>query len=85
METAGRKVGRAFQTKERGIGAMLPDDEVITKVSKAGIPAGTFGVVESIDEDRIWVDVFNTMRLLENSTAWTYGQDDRWCYWRNQV
>ena len=58
METAGRKVGKAFQTKERGIGAMLPDDEVITKVSKAGIPAGTFGVVESIDEDRIWVDVF---------------------------
>ena len=37
---------------------MVVDDEVITKVSKAGIPAGTFGVVESVDEDGIWVDVF---------------------------
>ena len=37
---------------------MLVDDEVITKVAKYGIPAGTFGVVESIDEDGTWVDVF---------------------------
>ena len=37
---------------------MVVDDEVITKVRKDGIPAGTFGVVESIDEDGIWVDVF---------------------------
>ena len=37
---------------------MLVDDEVITKVLKDGVSAGTFGVVESIDEDGIWVDVF---------------------------
>ena len=37
---------------------MQIDDEVITKVKKAGIPAGTWGVVESIDEEGIWVDVF---------------------------
>ena len=34
------------------------DDEVITKVSKAGIPAGTFGVVTEIENDYIWVDVY---------------------------
>ncbi len=34
------------------------DDEVITKVSKAGIPAGTFGVVTEIENDDIWVDVY---------------------------
>ena len=37
---------------------MVVEEEVITKVAKDGIPAGTFGVVESIDEDGIWVDVF---------------------------
>ena len=37
---------------------MKPEDEVITKVKKSGIPAGSFGVVESVDEDGIWVDVF---------------------------
>ena len=37
---------------------MNVDDEVITKVSKDGIPAGTFGVVESIDEEGIWVDAY---------------------------
>ncbi len=34
------------------------DDEVITKVSKAGIPAGTFGVVTKIENNDIWVDVY---------------------------
>ena len=34
------------------------DDEVITKVSKAGIPAGTFGVVTEIENNDIWVDVY---------------------------
>ena len=29
------------------------DDEVITKVSKAGIPAGTFGVVTEIENNDI--------------------------------
>ena len=38
--------------------ALKTDDEVITKVSKDGIPAGTFGIVESVDEDGIWVDVY---------------------------
>lgn len=37
---------------------MKPEDEVITKVSRSGIPAGTFGVVESIDDEGIWVDVY---------------------------
>ena len=37
---------------------MIVDDEVITKVAKVGIPARSFGVVESIDEDGIWVDVY---------------------------
>ena len=37
---------------------MVVGDEVITKVSKAGIPKGTFGIVESVDKDGIWVDVF---------------------------
>ena len=37
---------------------MVVEEEVITKVAKDGIPAGTFGVVESIDEEGIWVDVF---------------------------
>ena len=37
---------------------MNVEDEVITKVGKEGIPAGTFGVVSDIDEDGIWVDVF---------------------------
>lgn len=37
---------------------MKVDDEVITKVSRDGIPAGTFGVVESIDKEGIWVDVY---------------------------
>ena len=34
------------------------DDEVITKISKAGIPAGTFGVVTEIENEGIWVDVY---------------------------
>ena len=34
------------------------DDEVITKVSKAGIPVGTFGVVTEIENNDIWVDVY---------------------------
>ena len=34
------------------------DDEVITKVSKAGIPAGTFGVITKIENNDIWVDVY---------------------------
>ena len=33
------------------------DDEVITKVEKVGIPAGTFGVVSEINDEGIWVDV----------------------------
>ena len=37
---------------------MTVGDEVITKVARDGIPAGTFGVVESIDEEGIWVDVY---------------------------
>lgn len=37
---------------------MEPEDEVITKVSKCGIPAGTFGVVESVDDEGIWVEVY---------------------------
>ena len=37
---------------------MVIDDEVITNVRKNGIPAGIFGVVESIDEDGIWVDIY---------------------------
>ena len=37
---------------------LKPDDEVITKIPKGGIPAGTFGIVESVDEDGIWVDVY---------------------------
>ena len=37
---------------------MQPEDEVITLVRKAGIPAGTFGIVEEVEEDNIWVDVF---------------------------
>ena len=34
------------------------DDEVITKVGKAGIPAGTFGVVDSICSKGVWVSVY---------------------------
>jgi hypothetical protein len=34
------------------------EDEVITLVKKDGIRAGTFGIVESIDEEGIWVDVY---------------------------
>ena len=34
------------------------DDEVITKISKAGIPAGTFGIVTKIENEDIWVDVY---------------------------
>ena len=34
------------------------DDEVITQVSKAGIPAGTFGIVTEIENEDIWVDVY---------------------------
>ena len=37
---------------------MAIDDEVITKVEKEGIHAGTFGVVQDVDEDGVWVDVF---------------------------
>lgn len=37
---------------------MVVDDEVITKAAKDVIPAGTYGVVESIDEEGIWVNVF---------------------------
>ena len=37
---------------------MVIDDEVITKVEKSGIPAGTWGVISDIDEEGIWVDVF---------------------------
>ena len=37
---------------------MKIEDEVITKVRKSGIPANTFGVVESIDDEGIWVDVY---------------------------
>ena len=37
---------------------MRSGDEVITKAEKAGIPAGTFGVVESIDKEGVWVDVY---------------------------
>ena len=33
---------------------MQPEDEVITLVRKAGIPAGTFGIVEEVEEDNIW-------------------------------
>lgn len=33
------------------------DDEVRTKVKKCCVPIGTFGVVESIDETEIWVDI----------------------------
>ena len=53
-----------------------PNDEVTTLVPKAGIPAGTFGVVESIDMNNyIWVDVYipadsdipeDTVRYREN-------------------
>ena len=37
---------------------MVIDDEVITKVQKDGIPAGTWGVVSDIDDEGVWVDVF---------------------------
>ncbi len=37
---------------------LKPDDEVITKVAKNGIPAGTFGVVTEIENEDIWVDVY---------------------------
>lgn len=37
---------------------MVVDDEVITKVRRDGIPAGTWGVVSDIDEEGIWVDVY---------------------------
>lgn len=37
---------------------MMPGDEVRTKVAEEGIPIGTFGVVESIDDEGIWVDVY---------------------------
>ena len=37
---------------------MKPEDEVITLIRKEGIPAGTFGIVEEVDGDDIWVDVY---------------------------
>lgn len=37
---------------------MKIDDEVITLVAKAGIPKGTFGVVDEVDGNEIWVAVF---------------------------
>ena len=37
---------------------MKIDDEVITLVAKAGIPKGTFGVVDEVDGNEIWIAVF---------------------------
>lgn len=37
---------------------MKIEDEVITKVRKSGIPANTFGIIESIDNEGIQVDVY---------------------------
>lgn len=37
---------------------MKPEDEVVTKVRKANIPVGTFGIVESVSKEGIWVDVY---------------------------
>ena len=34
------------------------DDEVLTKVTKADVPAGTFGVVDNIEGKDIWVAVY---------------------------
>ena len=33
-------------------------DEVFTKVAKVDVPAGTFGVVDSVDGKDIWVAVY---------------------------
>lgn len=37
---------------------MKVEDEVITKIRKSGIPAGTFGIVESVCSEGVWVDVY---------------------------
>ena len=37
---------------------MKSEDEVITKIGKSGIPAGTFGIVESVCSEGVWVDVY---------------------------
>lgn len=37
---------------------MKAEDEVITKIRKSGIPSGTFGIVESVCSEGVWVDVY---------------------------
>ena len=36
-------------------------DELFTRVRKDGIPKNTWGVVESIDDEGVWVDVYIPM------------------------
>lgn len=37
---------------------MRAEDEVVTKIGKAGIPAGTLGIVESVCSEGVWVEVY---------------------------
>lgn len=52
------------------------DDEVLTKVSKAGIPAGTWGIVSDIDDDGIWVDVYIPMDADVPENTIQYAEDE---------
>ena len=55
---------------------MVVDDEVITKVRKDRIPAGTWGVVRDIDDEGIWVDVYIPADADIPEDTVCYGMDE---------